>query len=65
MSLKIDLGFARNGIVENEIENLKQFSDKSAQIIARETGIVVKKISPLDPNWSENLINIANEIGNK
>ncbi|MCD6653231.1 MAG: zinc ABC transporter substrate-binding protein [Sulfurovum sp.] len=42
-----------------------EFSDKSAQIIARETGIVVKKISPLDPNWSENLINIANEIGNK
>ncbi len=42
-----------------------EFSDKSAQIIARETGIVVKKISPLDPNWSENLISIAHEIGNR
>ncbi|MDQ1325475.1 MAG: zinc transport system substrate-binding protein [Campylobacterota bacterium] len=42
-----------------------EFSDKSAQIIAKEANVVVKKISPLDPNWSENLINMAREIGSK
>lgn len=42
-----------------------EFSDKSAQIIAKETNTLVKKISPLDPDWSENLINIAHEIANK
>lgn len=42
-----------------------EFSDKSAQIIAKETNTLVKKISPLDPNWSQNLITIAHEIANK
>jgi len=39
-----------------------EFSDKSAQIISKETGVRVKKISPLSPEWSQNLINMAKEI---
>lgn len=42
-----------------------EFSDKSAQIIAKEVNVGIKKVSPLDPNWSENLINMANAIANK
>ena len=39
-----------------------EFSDKSAKLIAKEIGITVVKISPLNPNWSENLINMAKAI---
>lgn len=39
-----------------------EFSDKSARIIANEAGVKVKKISPLDANWSQNLINMATAI---
>ncbi len=39
-----------------------EFSDKSVQIIAKETNSRVEKISPLSPNWSQNLINIAEII---
>ena len=42
-----------------------EFSDKSAQIIAKEANVSVKKISPLDANWSQNLINMAKTIANK
>lgn len=43
-----------------------EFSDTVAKIIAKELQIPVVKVSPLAPNWSENLINIANTIaGNK
>lgn len=42
-----------------------EFSDKSAQIIANEAHIAVKKISPLNENWSQNLINMAKAIANK
>lgn len=42
-----------------------EFSDKNAQTIAKETNISVKKISPLDANWSENLIQMALAIANK
>ena len=39
-----------------------EFSDASAQILAKELHIPVIKVSPLAPNWSENLINIAKAI---
>lgn len=39
-----------------------EFSDKSAKIIAKETGLSVKKISPLSSDWSQNLINMAKAI---
>mgnify|MGYP000256276293 CR=1 FL=1 len=39
-----------------------EFSDSSAKIIANELNIPVVKVSPLAPNWSENLINIAKTI---
>ena len=39
-----------------------EFSDKSAQIIAKEAGVRVQKISPLNPEWSQNLINMAEAI---
>ena len=42
-----------------------EFSDAVANVIAKELQIPVVKISPLAPNWSENLINIANTIANK
>ena len=42
-----------------------ELSDKSARIIAKETGMQVKKISPLNPKWSENLISMAKAIANK
>ncbi len=42
-----------------------EFSDKSAQIIAKEAQASVHKISPLDINWSQNLINMAKAIANK
>jgi len=39
-----------------------EFSDSSAKIIANELNIPVVKVSPLAPNWSENLISIAKTI---
>jgi len=39
-----------------------EFSDKSAQIIAKEADVRVEKISPLNPQWSQNLINMAEAI---
>ena len=42
----------------------KEFSDKSAQVIAKELNIKVLKETPLASNWSENLINMAKAIAN-
>ena len=42
-----------------------EFSDTTAMIIAKELQVPVVKVSPLAPNWSENLINIANAIAGK
>jgi zinc transport system substrate-binding protein len=42
-----------------------EFSDKVATQIAKEVGIPVIKVSPLNPKWSENLLNLANAIANK
>jgi zinc transport system substrate-binding protein len=39
-----------------------EFSDKSAQIIAKNLDIKVIKTSPLAENWRENLINLAKAI---
>jgi zinc transport system substrate-binding protein len=39
-----------------------EFSDSSAKIIANELHIPVVKISPMAPNWSENLIQMAKTI---
>ena len=41
-----------------------EFSDKSAKVIAQQLNIKVIKITPLAPNWSENLINMAKSIAN-
>ncbi len=55
-------------IKEAKEENIKviftqpEFSDKSARIIAKETNARVQKISPLNPKWSQNLINMAETI---
>ncbi|DAB29502.1 MAG TPA: zinc ABC transporter substrate-binding protein [Sulfurimonas sp. UBA12504] len=42
-----------------------EFSDKSAKIIAKEGNLNVVKISPLSPEWSSNLIKMAQAIANK
>ena len=42
-----------------------EFSTKVAEQIAKEVGIPVIKVSPLNPKWSENLINLAKTIANK
>lgn len=42
-----------------------EFSDKAAVQIAKEVGVPVKKISPLNPNWSQNLIKLAEAIAIK
>jgi len=42
-----------------------EFSDTVAQIIAKELQIPVVKVTPLAPNWSENLINIAKAIAGR
>ena len=39
-----------------------EFSTKGAQVIANELGIKVVEISPINPNWSENLITLAKII---
>lgn len=43
----------------------KEFSQKSARIIANETDAKLYTISPLDPEWSNNLIKMAKAIANK
>ena len=51
-------------------ENIKaiftqtEFSEKSAKSIANELNIKVIKESPLEADWSQNLINMANSIAN-
>jgi zinc transport system substrate-binding protein len=58
-------------IEEARRENVKaiftqpEFSDKSAQVIARELNIPVIKISPLSEQWAKNLIFMAKSIANK
>jgi len=42
-----------------------EFSDKTAKLIAREIGVPVIKISPLDPNWGETLLRLARAISAK
>ena len=42
-----------------------EFSDNLAKIMANELHVKVIKVSPLSPNWSENLISIANAIAGK
>jgi len=42
-----------------------EFSDSIAKVMANELHIKVIKVSPLAPNWSENIINIANAIAGK
>lgn len=42
-----------------------EFSEKTARQIANEANIQVVKISPLDPDWSENLIKFAKAIMHK
>jgi zinc transport system substrate-binding protein len=55
-------------IEEAKEENIKaiftspEFSDKVSKQIAKELGIPVKKVSPLNPKWSQNLINFAKAI---
>jgi zinc transport system substrate-binding protein len=55
-------------IKEAKEENIKaiftspEFSDKVSKQIAKELGIPVKKVSPLNPKWSQNLINFAKAI---
>lgn len=58
-------------IEEAKEENAKaiftapEFSEKIAKQIASEVEVPVIKISPLNPKWSQNLINLANAIANK
>jgi len=42
-----------------------EFSDAVSKVIAKELQIPVKKISPLAPNWSDNLIGMAEAIAGK
>ena len=42
-----------------------EFSEKVAKQIAKEVGVPVVKISPLNPKWSQNLIKLAKAIANK
>ena len=49
----------------NAIFTQPEFSDTVAKIIAKELQIPVVKVSPLAPNWSENLIKISNTIAGK
>lgn len=58
-------------IAEAKEENVQavftapEFSEKVARQIALEIGVPVIKVSPLNPKWSENLINLAKAIANK
>jgi len=57
-------------INEAKEENVKavftapEFSQKVAKQIAKQVGILVVQVSPLNPKWSENLINFAKSIAN-
>mgnify|MGYP005989259449 CR=1 FL=1 len=57
-------------IDEAKEENVKavftapEFSTKAAKQIAKEVGVPVVKISPLSPEWSKNLIELAKAISN-
>lgn len=42
-----------------------EFSEKVAQVIAKELGVPVLKVSPLNFEWSKNLINLAKAIAHK
>jgi len=42
-----------------------EFSDKSAKLIADELKIKVIKISPLNPDWATNFVNMAKAIANQ
>ena len=42
-----------------------EFNESSAKQIALELGVPVIKVSPLNPKWSQNLINLAKAIANK
>jgi len=46
----------------NAIFTQPEFSDSVSNIISKELQIPVVKVSPLAPNWSENLLKIANTI---
>ena len=58
-------------INEAKEENVKaiftqpEFSQKDAQVMARELGISVILASPLDAKWGENLVKLARAIGAK
>lgn len=60
-----------NLIQEAKEENVKaiftapEFSEKTAKQIAKEVGVPVIKISPLNPKWSQNLIKFAKAVANK
>ncbi len=42
-----------------------EFSQKAAKVIAKEAGVPVVAVSPLNPDWSQNLIGLAKAIANK
>ena len=42
-----------------------EFSDRMAQVMAHELHIPVRKISPMAPDWSTNLIRLARDIAGK
>lgn len=42
-----------------------EFSDRMAQVMAHELHIPVRKISPMAPDWSANLIRLARDIAGK
>lgn len=42
-----------------------EFSQKAAKLIAKEAKINVVAVSPLNPNWSQNLIDLAKAISGK
>lgn len=49
----------------NAVFTAPEFSDKIAKQIAKEVGVPVIKVSPLNPKWSQNLINLAKAIAHK
>ena len=42
-----------------------EFSQKAAKLIAKEVGVPVVAVSPLNPNWSQNLLGLAKAITKK
>ena len=42
-----------------------EFNQSTAKLIAKQSGLNVITISPLNPKWSENLIKLAKAIANK